>query len=199
MRIACLVLLVYIAFCGQLAAQNVPADSKRQKIKVAQPMTPVAPPRRFQLLSLDVHVPIDAFAKSHIAGAGLNYTWSRYAYNGYYKKPGIHFTANGGVDYYFGKKKEIAAHDFTYGGYLYVYAQAGALVNVVPQKAIMTLTAGPAMGIYKGSSDFGISSSLFGAFYIKGSRLMVGPGITFKKHSDVNTLWTVSGRVSYTF
>lgn len=173
-------LLFCMAFCYHLEAQVTALRTHK-------------PTENVQLLSLDLHAPIGAFAKSHIAGAGVNYTFIRRL-----RKPGPHhftFTANGGADYYIGKKKEIAAHNFTYGGYLYIYAQGGVMTDLLKKCAVI-LTAGPSMGIYKGNSDFGVSSNLFGAFYVN-RHLLIGPGVTFKKHSDVNALWTVAVRASY--
>ena len=176
-------LLICLALSCHLQAQVPSFNPKKHKANV-------------QFISFSLHAPIDAFAKSHIAGAGLSYTWTRIAYKRSMPKK-ISFTTLGGIDYYLGKKKEIAAHNFTYGGYWYVYAQAGASADIASKAAIM-LTAGPAMGIYKGTADFGVSSSLFGVFYIR-TRLLAGPGITFKKHNDVNALWTIAARVSYAF
>jgi hypothetical protein len=198
MRKVCVVLLVCVALCSQSVAQKVPPGDIPKKIKPVKPGTPAAPSPKVQLLSVTAHVPLDAFAKSHIAGLGISYTWGQYSYNSYYKKNKIAFTANGGVDYYIGKKKEIAAHNFNYGSYTYLYAQAGALYGIY-RKVVISLTAGPGMGLYKGNFDFGLSSSLFGALYIEHSRFLLGPGITFKKHSNTNALWTAAIRASCFF
>lgn len=110
-------------------------------------------------------------------------------------------TGNGGVDYYLGKKIEEAGQDFRYGGYTYLYIQAGIIINPV-KKGNISLTAGPTMGIYKGNSDFGWGVNLFGAYLLQGfmeNKIMIGPGVTYKKHAQADALWTAAIRVSYRF
>jgi hypothetical protein len=192
-----LLLLICFIVCYQVKAQE---KKKVENVPLKSPLTPAIPKPKAkkQLVSFILHVPIGAFAKSHLVGAGLNYSWSQFDYGKNKSTKKIGFTANGGIDYYLGEKKEIADHDFIYGGYTYLYAQGGAFVHIY-NKTIITLTAGPAMGVYKGNSDFGVTSSLFGAFYLPGTRFVIGPGITFKKHKETDPLWTAAARLSYFF
>src|SRR5687767_5170142 len=79
-------------------------------------------PGKQHLASIILHVPVGVFSESHFGGIGLNYSWSRNRYGIYESRKGIGFTATGGVDYFLGKKIEVAGHDFKYGGYFYFYA-----------------------------------------------------------------------------
>jgi hypothetical protein len=155
-------------------------------------------PRAQHLGSLLLHAPVGIFAKSHLAGVGLNYALFHSRYRIYVFKKYIGFTANGGVDYYPGKKTEVAGHDFKYSGYGYGYIQAG-IATAITKKAGVSLTAGPAMGIYKGNAEFGWNAGLFGTWPISNTRLLIGPGLTWKKHKETDALWTIAIRTSYRF
>ena len=151
-----------------------------------------------QLVSLDLHLPVGVFARSQFAGAGLNYSWSnhRYGPNSVNAKL-IGFTANAGGDYYFGRRIRTAGYPFQYGGYIYGWLMAGIIANPWTFTQF-TLTAGPTVGIYKGNADMGFGVNLFGSYFIN-QKIGVGPGITYKKHSDADALWTGSVRISYVF
>jgi hypothetical protein len=151
-----------------------------------------------QLVSLDLHLPMGVFARSHIASAGLNYSWSHQRFgDNVVASKWVGFTFTSGADFYFGKRTIPAGYSFRYGSYIYAYALAGIITNPWPV-ANITLTAGPTLGIYKGNTDFGAGVNLFGSYYIK-PNISIGPGITYKKHSDVDALWTGAVRVSYVF
>jgi hypothetical protein len=168
----------------------------------AQTVITLRAPGKQHLASFTLHVPLGNFGTSHIAGAGLSYSWSHHRYGRMYvRRSGIGLTANGGVDYYLGKKIEEARQDFRYGGYIYLNAQAGIIVNPV-KKGNISLTAGPTMGIYKGNADFGWGVNLFGAYLLPGileNNIMIGPGVTYKKHARADALWTAAVRISYCF
>jgi hypothetical protein len=149
------------------------------------------------LASIDVHLPVGVFARSHTAGAGLNYSWSakRFGRNTQKKKPGL--VLNAGGDYYLGKKIKVTGHDFRYDAYFYAHAMAGILFNPW-SNANISLSAGPTLGIYSGNSDFGYGVSLLGAYFFK-RNISIGPGIIYKKHSKADALWSGAARVSYGF
>lgn len=148
--------------------------------------------------SLHLHLPVGVFARSHVAGAGINYAWSRNRFGRSVPVAGlIGFTANAGADYYLGKKITTAGYDFTYGGYANLYVQAGALINHLPT-AYFSLTAGPAMDLYEGNTTVGLGINLYGAYYLT-SNIAVGPGLLYKKDAQTDALWTATIRVSYIF
>lgn len=181
MKKASLLLVICIANCCQGQAQT-PSFAETKKAR-----------HIIQYASFTLHAPVFAFAKSHLAGAGLDY--GLVFYKNYRQK--FAFTINGGIDYYLGEKKEIAEHEFTYGGYLNTYIHPG-LFWYIHEKGLLSLSAGPEMGLYKGASDFGIGSRFFAGFYL-GTHFLAGPGITYKKQSSADALWTVAGKLSYFF
>lgn len=156
------------------------------------------PPGKSNLGYLDLHVPVGVFARSHFGGMGLGYAWSHHRY-GQGIKPSkvIGFTFNTGVDYFLGKNVEPAGYDFRYDGYWYFTALPGIICN--PWHDFnFSFTAGPSLGVYAGSSDFGFGSNLFGTYYID-KRISIGPGVTYKNHKQTNDLWTLSVRGCYMF
>lgn len=149
-------------------------------------------------VSFAAQVPVGVFARSHIAGAGLGYAWSAHRFGrNVLPAKRIGLTANGGADYYLGKRITTAGHDFRYGSYFYFHAMAGMMVNPW-QNSHFSLTAGPGLGLYEGNTDLGLIVSLAGNHFIS-SRMAIGPGIVYRKHAGADALWTGSVRVYYTF
>lgn len=149
-------------------------------------------------IAFGLYLPVDVFAQSHIGGAGIDYSWSRHRF-GKNVSPDkfLGFTANGGMNYYAGKKITVAGFDFRYGGYLNLYAMAGLLLNPIPNGNI-ALTAGPAFNIYEGNANTGISINLLSNYFVS-ENMAIGPGIFYKKNTDTDALWAVTIRVSYVF
>lgn len=177
-------LLILIASCVKLEAQsNMPAAKPKGKNNLA---------------SFDIHAPVGVFARSHIAGAGLNYSWSHHRYGkGVYGLKLIGFTFNTGADYYLGKRTRIAGYKFQYSDYLYFHFMPGLQINPWYNGNI-SLTAGPTFGVYKGNTAIGYGANLYGAFFITHT-ISIGPGITFKKHSEADALWGIAVRGSWAF
>ncbi|MEI9944581.1 MAG: hypothetical protein WDN26_10225 [Chitinophagaceae bacterium] len=150
------------------------------------------------LASFDMHLPVAIFARSHFAGAGLNYSWSHHRFgNNVSPSKFLGFILNAGANYYFAKKISSAGYDFRYGGYFYPYIMPGIIVNPSATGNI-TLNTGPAMEIYKGNSNFGFGVNLFGSYFLT-ENISFGPGITYKKHEETDALWALAFRISYSF
>ncbi|MET0392702.1 MAG: hypothetical protein ABW019_06155 [Chitinophagaceae bacterium] len=185
MRACFLFLLLGNVFYGRLQAQVAGAD-------------PVLSGSS-HLVSLSAHVPIGVFSQSHVAGAGLSYSWSAHRYGSSKiipsKPAGLTFT--GGAAYYFGKKVTTAGHDFRYSSYTYLHAGAGVIVNPWEDGSI-SVTAGPGVGIYGGKTSVGAAAGLCGNYFIR-PRMAIGPEITYKKHARTDALWTGGIRVSCVF
>lgn len=148
--------------------------------------------------SLDLQAPVGVFARSHFAGAGLNYSWSHHRYgNNIPVKKWLGFTVNAGGNYYLGKKTKPAGYDFRFDNYIDAYVMAGLMANPWPSAGI-SLTAGPAIGIYKGNTETGIGAQLIGMYYLQ-KRIAIGPGVSFRKQSKEDALWSGVVRVSYVF
>ncbi|MEI9810574.1 MAG: hypothetical protein WDO16_23385 [Bacteroidota bacterium] len=112
-------------------------------------------------------------------------------------KKWIGFTANGGIDYYLGKKAEVAGYDFKYGGYICLHALGGIMYNP-GKKTNVTLTTGPVMNIYKGGADAGLGVLFNGSLYIT-DKIAVTPGIMYTKYAEANALWAASIKATYIF
>jgi hypothetical protein len=107
------------------------------------------------------------------------------------------FTFNTGMAYYFGKKTATAGYDFKYGNYFYLHVMPGLLFNP-RSNANVSLLAGPSLGIYKNSADWGFTAIVNGNYYLT-KNICVGPGLGYKKHADTDALWNVFVRASLTF
>lgn len=177
-------LWIGLFLCPGVNAQSEPAASR--------------PHGRDHSASFDLHAPVGDFGKSQFIGAGISYSWSHHRFGRDIKAKLLGLTFNGGGDYYLGKKVTIANNPFHYGDYLYLYAAAGLMANT-GENGNISLTAGPAMGLYRGNSDWGWTTRLFGTYYFR-ENIAVGPGVSYKKQDrETHSLWTVSLRVSYIF
>ncbi|RYG47456.1 MAG: hypothetical protein EOO01_14820 [Chitinophagaceae bacterium] len=155
-----------------------------------------APKGKSQQLVLNAGVPVGVFGDSHFAGAGLAYQLSCHRFgDSVNARKKIGFTAQGGLDYYIGKRVTTAGYPFRFGNYLYAHIMPGLLYNPTP-KTNLVLLAGPSLGIYKESSSLALGVSLSGAYYFN-SRMSVGPLVQYRKHADVDALWSAGVRVSY--
>src|SRR5688500_6684097 len=76
--------------------------------------------------SFILYIPVSTFSNSHIAGAGIDYSWSRHRFGRDISADKlIGLIVNGGINYYAGKKITSAGYDFRYGGYINLYAMPG--------------------------------------------------------------------------
>ncbi|MGZ8516344.1 MAG: hypothetical protein ACXWWD_03295 [Chitinophagaceae bacterium] len=151
-----------------------------------------------QAVAFAIYVPAGVFSKSHIGGAGIDYSWSRHQF-GRNISGGhlIAFMLNGGINYYVGKRVTTAGYDFRYGGYTNIYAMPGILCHPL-KKVHIALTAGPALNIYKRSVNAGIGINFFTNYYLS-ENIAIGPGLIYKKHTNTDALWAGGLRASYNF
>lgn len=166
-------------------------------IMLAQVDTSDTPKGKSNTASLGVNIPVGEFAETHIGGISVNYSWSHHRFGKLNKLPKklIGFTANGGLDHYFGKKETVSGYDFKYGSYVYLQVFGGAIYNPCKDGNI-TLTTGPTIGLYKGNTDFGFGVNLNGSYYFN-DRIALTPGVIYMKHNKTNTLWVVSMKATY--
>jgi hypothetical protein len=150
-------------------------------------------------VSFGINAPIGEFAETHVAGIGSHYSWSNHRFGKLNASPKkmIGFTANGGIDYYLGKKVKVTGYDFKYGGYLYLHAFGGLIVNPT-RKDNITLTTGPTFGIYKGNADAGLGVTLTFSSYVT-DKIAVTPAVIYMKHDNTNALWVASVRATCNF
>jgi hypothetical protein len=151
-----------------------------------------------QAVAFGIYTPAGVFSKSHIAGTGIDYSWSRHQFGRNISRSNlITFMLNGGINYYLGKRVTTAGYDFRYGGYTNFYAMPGIVYH--PFKNInLALTAGPALNIYKRSANAGIGINFFTNYYLS-ENIAIGPGIIYKKHTNTDALWAGVIRASYIF
>jgi hypothetical protein len=201
MRRISLLMLLSLMITGSLMAQRdtlrgAPSISHRP-IRTIRTPTPTIKPKNQHLVSLFVHAPVGVFSKSHIAGFGLNYNLVSRHYVKLWQKRYLNFTAIGGIDYFLGKKTEVAGHDFTYEGYTYLYLHAGIMTQFIRKSGIL-LSAGPSTGLYKGNTDFGWSAAM-SANIVLSERIVIGPAVTYRKHKETDALWALAVRTAYRF
>ena len=176
--------LLFVA-CA-LYATSVFAQAKEEKLSA----------NKSQALSFEISVPVGDFAATHFGGLTVDYSWSK-------KRFGLirtivtkqfGFIITGGVAYYFGKKETVSGYPYDYPGYFFIHAFGGVLYSPV-KSGIISLTAGPALGIYNGNSKFNIGSKLDANYYIS-KNIAIGPGILLMKESGADPIWVASFKAS---
>jgi hypothetical protein len=157
------------------------------------------PSGKVNAVSLGAGLPLGNFSSTHMIGVATNYSWSDHRFGGMDVKPvkPFGFTANGGVAYYFGKKETVSGYTYDYHRYIFIHAYAGVIYNPWRNGNIM-LTAGPALGIYNGHTQFNIGSCLEGSYYIT-DKIAITPGIIFMKEHRADPLWTTSLKATMAF
>jgi len=103
------------------------------------------------------------------------------------------FTYNGGFAYYFGKNETVSNYRYKYPGYIFIHGFGGLLYYPF-KKVGISLTAGPALGIYNGNLQFNVGSKLETGYNISTS-IAIGPGILLMKEPGANALWSLAVRV----
>jgi hypothetical protein len=149
-------------------------------------------------VSFAIDVPVGAFGRSHVLGAGLSYSWShsRFRLNvTTLKEPG--FTANVGANYYLGKKIRSAGYPFQYGGYFLLHVFPGIIINPYPEANIV-FSAGPLLSIYRGNANAGLGVKLSGNYFLN-EAWSIGPAINYRKNAKEFALWSAGVQLSYIF
>ncbi len=147
-------------------------------------------------MGLAAYVAIDEFAKTHIAGAGIDHTWAGHRFGTdqtTYKK--FTFTVRTGLRYFPGKQIKPAAYDFRYGNYFSIYSMPGILYRPV-KKTFLQFSAGPELNIYKKNLSAGVGVMFTSQFFVS-KQIAIGPGILYKKRPDTHGLWALGLGISY--
>ena len=147
-------------------------------------------------ISLGLNVPIGDFSSTHIAGIAADCSPTRFLY-GIKSTKKLFFTYNGGIAYYLGKEEAVSGYAYDYPGYLFIHAFGGVLYNPIKNGSI-TLTAGPALGIYNSNTQFNLGSRLEFSYYIS-KNIAIGPGIILMKESEANPIWVASFKATLNF
>jgi hypothetical protein len=150
------------------------------------------------LIGFGFFFPVGAFAQTHFAGAGLDYSWSPYRFGrNITLDKSFGFIVNGGISYYAGKRITTEGYESSYGGFMNVYAMPGIMYNPL-KNGTFSLTAGPALNIYKGEASAGFGVSLLSNYFLS-ENVTIGPGLVYKKHPDTDALWAITIRVAHNF
>jgi hypothetical protein len=150
-------------------------------------------------ISSGLDIGLANFSDTHFWGAGLDYSWTRHRYGQLYKIPSriIGFTANAGIDYFFGRKETIDSFKYRYSNYMLLHGYGGIIYNPC-KKGNISLAAGPLAGIYKGYSNIGYGITLEGSYYIS-ENMAITPGIMMLKLPNSYALYAATIRGSFIF
>ena len=140
-------------------------------------------------VSAGINIPVSQFSSTHLIGVGIDCSPSHNLF-GIVKSKKIALTYNGGLSYYFGKKEMVSGYPYDYPGYIFIHAFCGVLYNPVKSGSV-SLTAGPALGIYNGNTRFNFGSKLEASYYIS-KNIGIGPGIILMKEPGATSLWAAS-------
>lgn len=152
---------------------------------------------RSHLLWVSGQLPLGAFQRTHLAGAGLGYSWSPQAFGPAARTGRLKPQAMAGGDYFLGKKIETEGHPFRFGNYAHIYALGGVLYQA-HKPLQLSLLGGPALGIYKGNSELGLTA-LFQVQYFFRERYAIAPVLQWRKDKMEEALWSMAIRASYAF
>jgi hypothetical protein len=172
-------------FLGLISLFSLAAMGQVKKVK---PIKKLA--GKNQALSVGLDIPVGDFFHTHWMGAGADYSWSNNRLGVLEIMPVklLGFIANGGVDYYFGKKEIISSYPYKYPGYLYLHTYAGVICNP-GKKTNIYLTAGPAISFYDGNVALAYGVNLAGSVYIfHNQKIAVTPGINFIKEKNADLI-----------
>jgi hypothetical protein len=153
-----------------------------------------------KIISAGITIPFGEFTQTHWLGAGINFSWSKNRFGIVNKKPlkPIGFIAEGGIDYYFGKKETTGGYSYTYNGFTYIHTYGGIIYNC-GKNGNINLTTGPALGLENGFTTFFWGVNLSGAYYIN-EKIAITPGIIFMKDPEsYDPLLSCSIKASWAF
>ncbi len=146
-----------------------------------------------------VTIPLGNFSETHLAGIILQYSRSDHRFGNMEKKiPGqIGFVYTAGLFYYPGRKENIVTTTYKYPAFTYLHLYGGLIWNPGKQ-AHITLSGGPALGLYNGLASFYTGLQLDGTYYIS-KRVGITPGLHLMKENKSDPLWSGSLKTSFIF
>lgn len=157
---------------------------------------------RSNAVSLNFNTPVGGYLKDlSNFSMGATYSWSKERFGNMSSVPTrtIGFTANIGVDYYFGEKETYYNQTVKYKGTTYLHAYGGAIYNPCAGGNII-LTTGPSLEIYNGNSQFGFGVNLSGSIsFSKYRNFGISPNIFVLKHGNSDVLFAGGLGINMTF
>ena len=135
--------------------------------------------------SFGTEIPIGDFSNTHLPGIGIEYSRSKNRFGIFsaadIKK--IAFVYGGGAAIYIGRKENVSLYPYKYPVYIFIKTTAGVLYKP-GSKSGFKITAGPAIGIYNGNTQFNLTTKLDGSYYVN-EKLAITPGIILMKEMTV--------------
>jgi hypothetical protein len=144
-------------------------------------------------ISVGINIPVGNFSATHNIGINTEYSLVRHRF-GISNQNKIDFACNAGIAYYVGKKETVSSYLYKYPGYIFIHGFGGILYSPA-NNAGVSVTAGPALGIYNGNIKFNIGSKLEANYYIR-KTLSIGSGMIFMKESGANPVGALFIRAS---
>jgi hypothetical protein len=151
-------------------------------------------------VSAGINITVPEFSRTHNFGAGIGFSWSKHRFGIMEKKLSkrVGFIADGGIDYYFGKKETVSGYPYQYNGFTYIHTYAGVMYNCC-KRGNINLAAGPALGLEDGFTTFFWGVNLSGAYYVN-EKIAITPGIIFMKDPEsYDPLLSCSIKASFAF
>ena len=186
-------LIISFLFFGCIViANNALAQSK-------QPKKQNHPSGKQYSVSVGANLPLGNFSSTHIIGIEINHSWCNHRFGQLEVKPvkPVEFIGEVGAAFYFGKKEKIIDYYYNYPSYIFLHSFAGVMYNP-DKKTNISLTAGPALGMYNGNKKFNIGSKLEGCYYLT-NKIGITPGIMMMKESGADPLWAASLKATMCF
>jgi hypothetical protein len=150
-------------------------------------------------ISAGVNIPFAAFSATHSFGTGIDYSWSNHRYGRMDEPPvnPVGIIVNPGADYYWGKKETIGLYTYDYSTYTFLHTYGGIIYNP-GNKANISLTGGPTLGIYNSNTELGLGVNLSGNYYLN-KNIAITPVLIFMNNFNAVPFWVGSIRISYVF
>jgi hypothetical protein len=164
--------LFYSLYCYGQNPDNLKSVSSGKKFSVAA----------------GVKIPVGQFALTHSIGFGAEFGRSPASQR--IKAGKIDFTYNSGVSFFTGKNEMVSGYDYTYPSYLFFHA-FGGLSCKLADNTELSLTAGPALGLYNKTANFNLGSSLR-ANYFFNTKFGAGAGLLLMKEKKADPLLSIS-------
>lgn len=150
-------------------------------------------------VSLGASIPVGDFSNTHFLGATAQYEITNHRSGLLNKKPSslLGWLVQSGAAFYTGRKESISSYSYTYPHYIFLHVYGGAIINPAKEFNI-NITAGPALGLYNGDSQFNLGIQLEANYYFN-RKLGIAPGLHWMKEAGANALVAASLKAVLTF
>ncbi len=157
------------------------------------------PRGKASVIAVGINVPLGDFFHTHILGSGAEYSGCNHRLGNMITKPSspFGFIYAGGIDYYYGKKEMNSVYTYHYPGFTLVHTYGGVIYNPC-KNANISLTAGPAPGLYNGLLKFWWGVNLSGQYYFN-EKFGIATGLIYMKKGGAEAIWSGTLRVVMAF